>query len=136
MTVLDPQPMEARLAPNPAICSQTARPLERCPRSVEAWTGYHAGPFDFSALNNLGPRTAGNPYVRALDLGSRDARIRPGPFRKMGGFDDAFRLNFNDTDSCLRVRSADFRVMDDAGDPFYSPHRTRDREELSLRVRP
>jgi hypothetical protein len=54
----------------------------------------------------------------------------------MGGFDDAFRLNFNDTDSCLRVRSADFRVMDDAGDPFYSPHRTRDREELSLRVRP
>jgi hypothetical protein len=91
-------------------------------------------------------------------------------FRELGGFDDAFPLNFNDTDLCLRVRAAGLRVIYDAGvflrhtegqtrpvgvtleermswlgrwlevidfgDPFYSPHLTRDREDLSLRIRP
>jgi GT2 family glycosyltransferase len=96
--------------------------------------------------------------------------IRAGLFRELGGFDDAFPLNFNDTDLCLRVRGSGLRVIYDAGvllrhsegqtrpagvtlkervswldrwlevidagDPFYSPHLTRDREDLSLRVRP
>jgi GT2 family glycosyltransferase len=94
--------------------------------------------------------------------------IRTALFRELGGFADEFPTNYNDTDLCLRVREAGYRVtydsaivlrhyegrtrrgrvtlrdrenwynrwsgLIDAGDPFYSPHLTRDREDLSLRV--
>ncbi|MDR3702235.1 MAG: glycosyltransferase [Candidatus Sulfopaludibacter sp.] len=94
--------------------------------------------------------------------------IRTALFNELGGFADEFPTNYNDTDLCLRVRKAGYRVMFDssvvlrhyegktrhstvtlrdrenwysrwsglidAGDPFYSPHLTREREDLSLRV--
>ncbi len=94
--------------------------------------------------------------------------IRTSLFNELGGFADEFPTNYNDTDLCLRVRKAGYRVMYDssivlrhyegktrrsivtlrdrenwysrwsglidAGDPFYSPHLTREREDLSLRV--
>ena len=94
--------------------------------------------------------------------------IRSSLFRELGGFADEFPANYNDTDLCLRVREAGYRViydtaivlrhyegktrhgavtlrerenwyrrwasLIDAGDPFYSPHLTREREDLSLRA--
>ena len=36
-------------------------------------------------------------------------------FREVGGFDEAFPLNYNDVDYCLRVRRAGYRVV-------YTPH--------------
>jgi len=94
--------------------------------------------------------------------------IRTALFNELGGFADEFPTNYNDTDLCLRVRKAGYRVTYDssivlrhyegktrratvtlrdrenwysrwsglieAGDPFYSPHLTREREDLSLRV--
>lgn len=93
--------------------------------------------------------------------------IRSSLFRELGGFADEFPANYNDTDLCLRVWAAGYRVIYDpaivlkhyegktrhgtvtleeretwyqrwasvidAGDPFYSPHLTREREDLSLR---
>lgn len=94
--------------------------------------------------------------------------IRSDLFHKLGGFADEFPANYNDTDLCLRVRDAGYRVIYDAaialrhyegktrrgsvtlreredwykrwagwieaGDPFYSPNLTREREDLSLRL--
>jgi GT2 family glycosyltransferase len=93
--------------------------------------------------------------------------IRADLFRQLGGFDAFFPVNYNDTDLCLRIRQAGYRVVFDAGaalchrecqtrkgvvtfdererwysrwskeldqeDPFYSPHLTRIREDVSLR---
>jgi len=41
--------------------------------------------------------------------------IRAGLFRELGGFADEFPANYNDTDLCLRVREAGYRVIYDAG---------------------
>jgi GT2 family glycosyltransferase len=94
--------------------------------------------------------------------------IRAALFRDFGGFADEFPVNYNDTDLCLRIRAAGYRVVYDAGvvlrhyecqsrrgavsfeererwynrwqevieagDPFYSPHLTHDREDLSLEL--
>jgi O-antigen biosynthesis protein len=94
--------------------------------------------------------------------------IRAALFRDLGGFADEFPVNYNDTDLCLRIRAAGYRVVYeagallrhyecqtrrgvvsfeererwynrwhdviDAGDPFYSPHLTHDREDLSLEI--
>jgi GT2 family glycosyltransferase len=95
--------------------------------------------------------------------------IKASLFRDLGGFAGKFPINYNDTDLCLRVREAGYRVVYDAGavlrhyecqtrgrgivtlrereswfdcwgelvedgDPFYSPHLTREREDLSLRA--
>jgi GT2 family glycosyltransferase len=88
-------------------------------------------------------------------------------FHELDGFAEEFPVNYNDTDLCLRVRQAGYRVVYEsgamlrhtecqsrrgvvtlaerqrwydrwaefieAGDPFYSPHLTREREDLSLR---
>ena len=88
-------------------------------------------------------------------------------FRELDGFAEQFPVNYNDTDLCLRVRQAGYRVVYEsgavlrhtecqsrrgvvtlaererwydrwaefieAGDPFYTPHLTREREDLSLR---
>ncbi len=94
--------------------------------------------------------------------------IRTELFHELGGFADEFPTDYNDTDLCLRVREAGYRVtydsaivlrhyegrtrhstvtlrdrenwynrwsdLIDAGDPFYTPQLTREREDLSLRV--
>ena len=94
--------------------------------------------------------------------------IRKELFQQLGGFDQAFPVNYNDTDLCLRVRQAGYRVLYEAGavllhrecqtrkggvsftererwyarwsteldqgDPFYSPHLSRVREDASLRL--
>jgi GT2 family glycosyltransferase len=94
--------------------------------------------------------------------------IRAQLFRDLAGFSGEFPSNYNDTDLCLRVRAAGYRViyeagaklrhyecqtrrgivtleerdrwhrrwgeLIEAGDPFYSPHLTREREHLSLRL--
>jgi GT2 family glycosyltransferase len=114
------------------------------------------------------------PYWPWLDI-TRDVSavtgaclaIRTELFRDLNGFAEEFPINYNDTDLCLRVRDAGYRVIFDsavvlrhhecqtrrggvtlaerqrwyerwsdfidAGDPFYSPHLTREREDLSLR---
>ena len=93
--------------------------------------------------------------------------IRKEIFRQLGGFDQSFPVNYNDTDLCLRAHKAGYRVLYEAGavllhrecqtrkggvsfvererwyarwsteleqgDPFYSPHLTRMREDASLR---
>lgn len=93
--------------------------------------------------------------------------IRAALFHELDGFAEQFPVNYNDTDLCLRVRQARYRVVYEsgavlrhtecqsrrgvvtlaererwydrwadfieAGDPFYSPHLTREREDLSLR---
>lgn len=95
--------------------------------------------------------------------------IRAELFRRLGGFADEFPVNYNDTDLCLRIRAAGYRVVYEAGallrhyecqtrrgtvsfeererwydrwhkvieagDPFYTPHLTHDREDLSLGTR-
>lgn len=40
--------------------------------------------------------------------------IRKDVFEEMGGFDPAFPVNYNDTDLCLRVREAGYRVIYEA----------------------
>lgn len=94
--------------------------------------------------------------------------IRKDLFHHLGGFDQAFPVNYNDADLCLRVRKAGYRVLYEAGavllhrecqtrkggvsfaererwyarwapeldqgDPFYSPHLSRVREDASLRL--
>jgi GT2 family glycosyltransferase len=37
--------------------------------------------------------------------------IRTDLFRQVGGFDEAFPINYNDVDLCLRVRKAGMRVV-------------------------
>src|SRR5690606_16033350 len=36
-------------------------------------------------------------------------------YEQLGGFDDCFRFDFNDTDYCLRLRAAGYRLV-------YTPH--------------
>jgi len=94
--------------------------------------------------------------------------IRKELFRQLGGFDQSFPVNYNDTDICLRARQAGYRVLYESGavllhrecqtrkggvsfiererwyarwskelkqgDPFYSRHLSRTREDASLRL--
>jgi GT2 family glycosyltransferase len=41
--------------------------------------------------------------------------IRKELFQQLGGFDQSFPVNYNDTDLCLRVRQASYRVLLEAG---------------------
>jgi O-antigen biosynthesis protein len=41
--------------------------------------------------------------------------IRAPLFRQLGGFDEAFPVNYNDVDLCFRVRAAGYRIIYDAG---------------------
>ena len=41
--------------------------------------------------------------------------IRKDLFQQVGGFDQAFPVNYNDTDLCLRVRKAGYRVLFETG---------------------
>jgi GT2 family glycosyltransferase len=92
--------------------------------------------------------------------------IRKSVFEELGGFDEAFPVNYNDVDLCLRAREAGYEVIVEPaallrhyecqsrapgvrleerdlfeqrwaewlerGDPFYSPHLTRSREDAGL----
>ena len=65
-----------------------------------------------------GRGTYGPPYWNWLDL-TRDVSavtgaclaIRREVFRQLGGFDELFPVNYNDTDLCLRARRAGYRVV-------------------------
>jgi GT2 family glycosyltransferase len=120
-----------------------------------------------------GRNTNATPYWNWTDL-TRDVSavtgaclaIRKELFQQLGGFDQSFPVNYNDTDLCLRARKAGYRVLFesgallrhrecqtrkggvpfaererwyahwstelDRGDPFYSPHLSRTREDASL----
>jgi len=124
---------------------------------------------------HIGRGTYGSRFWPWVEL-SRDVAavtgaclaIRTPLYRELGGFADAFPVNYNDIDLCLRAREAGYRVIYEAaaklrhyecqtrrgvvsfgererwysrwgdlldnGDPFYSPHLTREAEDLSLRL--
>lgn len=67
---------------------------------------YHGHPGDSVGYNGY-PMTIRNySAVTGACMATKKSIIR-----EVGGFDDKFRIDFNDTDFCLRVREAGYRVV-------------------------